>query len=89
MKAKNLALTLTLLDIRRCRSILCAETLYGFQTMQKPKGAGEDEADVPSPLRSSAWGKNGQPVPRWNHLDNFHKRYNKVGKIKCRTILIR
>ena len=46
---------------------------------QKPKAAGEEEAAAPSPLQSSAWGKNGQPVPRWNHLDNFHKRYNKVG----------
>eukprot|EP00903_Cladosiphon_okamuranus_P009369 g8933.t1 len=45
---------------------------------RKPKGAGDEESAVPSPLQSSAWGKNGQPVPRWNHLDNFHKRYNKA-----------
>ncbi|CAM9440632.1 unnamed protein product [Ectocarpus sp. 8 AP-2014] len=48
---------------------------------KKPKGVGEEEAVVPSPLQSSAWGKNGQPVPRWNHLDNFHKRYNKANKL--------
>ncbi|CAN0371712.1 unnamed protein product, partial [Ectocarpus sp. 6 AP-2014] len=47
---------------------------------KKPKGVGEEEAVVPSPLQSSAWGKNGQPVPRWNHLDNFHKRYNKASE---------
>ncbi|CAN0084514.1 unnamed protein product [Ectocarpus sp. 12 AP-2014] len=48
---------------------------------KKPKGVGEEEAVAPSPLQSSAWGKNGQPVPRWNHLDNFHKRYNKANKL--------
>ena len=58
---------------RNSRRVLCTKT-------QKQKGAGDEEAAVPSPLQSSAWGKNGQPVPRWNHLDNFHKRYNKVRK---------
>lgn len=58
----------------------CSAKLSTGAKTQKPKGAGEEEAGVPSPLQSSAWGKNGQPVPRWNHLDNFHKRYNKVGK---------
>ncbi|CAM9734029.1 unnamed protein product, partial [Pylaiella littoralis] len=45
---------------------------------RKLRGEREEEASVPSPLQSSAWGKHGQPVPRWNHLDNFHKRYNKA-----------
>lgn len=45
---------------------------------QKPREASDADAATPSPLQSSAWGKSGQLVPRWNHLDNFHKRYNKV-----------
>eukprot|EP00904_Undaria_pinnatifida_P001782 jgi/Undpi1/11604/HiC_scaffold_30.g13899.m1 len=45
---------------------------------QKTQENSDTEVPTPSPLQSSAWGKNGQPVPRWNHLDNFHKRYNKA-----------
>ncbi|CAM9504932.1 unnamed protein product [Laminaria digitata] len=41
-------------------------------------GGKQAHSATPSPLQSSAWGKTGQPVPRWNHLDNFHKRYNKA-----------
>lgn len=51
---------------------------------QKGQGPGDTEPVAPSPLQSSAWGQNGRSVPTWNHLDNFYKRYNKVGP-KCYT----
>ena len=52
---------------------------------QKPRETSGADAATPSPLQSSAWGKSGQPVPRWHHLDNFHKRYNKVLHAKSRS----
>ena len=47
----------------------------------KEEGEGEvkgDEVEV-TPLSSSAWSDStSKPVGKWNHLDNFWKKYNKV-----------
>jgi len=41
-------------------------------------GKRDDGVEV-TPLNSSAWsGESGKPVGKWNHLDNFWKKYNKV-----------
>ncbi|GMI46333.1 hypothetical protein TrCOL_g9572 [Triparma columacea] len=41
------------------------------------EGASTDGVEV-TPLSSSAWSESGKPVGKWNHLDNFWKKYNKV-----------
>jgi len=39
--------------------------------------SGDGEATV-TPLTSSSWTTGGKPVSKWNILDNFWKKYNKV-----------
>ena len=41
---------------------------------------GEDKVGAlpTNPMHSSAWTQVGAPVGKWNHLDNFWKKYNKV-----------
>ncbi|GMH95402.1 hypothetical protein TrVE_jg2490 [Triparma verrucosa] len=43
----------------------------------EPSKAGGDDVEV-TPLHSSAWSETGKPVGKWNHLDQFWKKYNKV-----------
>ena len=49
---------------------------------QKEEGEGGEGASTDgvgvTPLSSSAWSESGKPVGKWNHLDNFWKKYNKV-----------